>query len=83
MDSPRLSVVIPTHNRKAILERCLQALAVQTLPPAEFEVIVVDDGSSDGTPEALPPVPRYRSVLTAPARLQPDRYGPEPATVRI
>lgn len=52
MGAPRLSVVIPTHNRKEILGRCLTALANQTIPPEEFEVIVVDDGSADGSAEA-------------------------------
>jgi GT2 family glycosyltransferase len=48
-----LSVVIPTYNRCASLHRLLDALARQTLPPDRFEVIVVDDGSSDGTRELL------------------------------
>jgi GT2 family glycosyltransferase len=48
-DRYRLSVVIPTFNRKTILQRSLQALENQTSPPDQFEVIVVDDGSSDGT----------------------------------
>ncbi len=47
--APAISVIIPTHNRRATLERCLQALGAQTLPPDAFEVIVVDDGSSDDT----------------------------------
>lgn len=46
---PALSVVIPTYGRRATLARCLDALAAQTLAPAEFEVIVVDDGSTDDT----------------------------------
>ena len=45
----RLSVVIPTHNRARTLGECLRALGHQTLPHKDFEVIVVDDGSSDGT----------------------------------
>lgn len=44
-----ISVVIPTYARAALLARCLDALAAQTLPAAAFEVIVVDDGSRDGT----------------------------------
>ncbi|HXZ11065.1 MAG TPA: glycosyltransferase [Candidatus Sulfotelmatobacter sp.] len=47
----QLSVVIPTFNRKPRLEACLGALEQQSLAPAEFELIVVDDGSSDGTEE--------------------------------
>ena len=38
------SIVIPTRNRPHAVERCLDALAAQTLPPGSFEVIVVDDG---------------------------------------
>jgi GT2 family glycosyltransferase/glycosyltransferase involved in cell wall biosynthesis len=49
----RVSVVIPTHNRKEKLMACLDALARQSVLPQEFEVIVVDDGSSDGTREAV------------------------------
>lgn len=45
MDSPIASVIIPTRNRLQALERCLDALASQTLPTSSFEVIAVDDGS--------------------------------------
>lgn len=43
------SVVIPTFNRIAELTRTLNALARQDLAPEEFEVIIVDDGSTDQT----------------------------------
>ena len=49
----RVSVVVPTHNRKDKLLACLDALARQSILPQEFEVVVVDDGSTDGTQEAL------------------------------
>jgi glycosyltransferase involved in cell wall biosynthesis/peptidoglycan/xylan/chitin deacetylase (PgdA/CDA1 family) len=48
-----LSVVIPTYNRAGRLRACLDALARQTAGPGVFEVIVVDDGSTDGTPEMV------------------------------
>lgn len=48
-----LSVVIPTFNRAGYLERCLDALAAQSAPAGSFEVVVVDDGSTDGTPDLL------------------------------
>ncbi|MFM6195201.1 MAG: glycosyltransferase family 2 protein [Planktothrix sp.] len=46
-----LSVVIPTYNRLAILQQCLQALEQQQShhPITDYEVVVVDDGSTDGT----------------------------------
>ncbi len=49
----RLAVVIPTRNRWAILDRTLAALDAQTPAARPFEVIVVDDGSSDETPRRL------------------------------
>jgi glycosyltransferase involved in cell wall biosynthesis len=50
---PVVSVVMPTYNRRDRLDRVLNALAVQTIPPDLFEVIVVSDGSTDGTDEYL------------------------------
>lgn len=47
---PAVSIVIPTHNRRASVERTLRALAGQTYPLRAIEVIVVADGCSDGTP---------------------------------
>lgn len=48
-----LSVIIPTYNRARVLHFCLEALKAQTLEPEAFEVIVVDDGSADPTPEVV------------------------------
>jgi glycosyltransferase involved in cell wall biosynthesis len=50
---PKISVIIPTYNRKKLLRETLLQLARQTLPADEFEVIVADDGSSDGTREVV------------------------------
>ncbi len=45
-----LSVVTPTRDKRALLERTLAALRAQALPPgAEGEIVVVDDGSTDDT----------------------------------
>jgi glycosyltransferase involved in cell wall biosynthesis/GT2 family glycosyltransferase len=46
---PSVSVIIPTYNRKGPLRQTLQSIAQQTYPRDRFEVIVVDDGSTDGT----------------------------------
>jgi glycosyltransferase involved in cell wall biosynthesis len=53
MDRLQFSVVIPTYNRKEGILACLDALAHQSADPASFEVVVVDDGSLDGTSAAL------------------------------
>lgn len=45
-----VSVIIPTHNRKGFLQTALQSVLSQDHP---LEVIVVDDGSADGTREAI------------------------------
>ena len=51
-----ISVVIPTYNRKPILEKCLKALEKQQLNDdiiSNYEIVLVDDGSTDGTLEWL------------------------------
>ncbi len=54
---PSLSVILPCHRREALLAECLAALARQTLPADEYEVIVVDDGSPVPLAEGLPDFP--------------------------
>ena len=49
--SARVSVVIPAFNAAEFLPQVLESVFRQTHPP--LEVIVVDDGSTDGTPEVM------------------------------
>lgn len=44
-----LSVIIPAYNRKDALKKCILSLINQDCPQERYEIIVVDDGSSDGT----------------------------------
>lgn len=50
---PEASVVIPAYNSQDILPHCLGALIKQTANPTTYEIIVVDDGSTDLTPEVV------------------------------
>ena len=51
MTRPRLSVVIPTRDRGESLEEAIGTLSRQSLPREAYELVVVDDGSTDGTRE--------------------------------
>ena len=51
--SPRVSVVIPVHNTARFLDECLGSVFSQTLPQEQFEVLAVDDGSTDNSLETL------------------------------
>jgi GT2 family glycosyltransferase len=47
---PRLSIIVPTYNRRDLLERCTAALRRQDLQ-APYEIVIADDGSRDGALE--------------------------------
>jgi glycosyltransferase involved in cell wall biosynthesis len=59
--APQLSVIIPTYNRREILLKTLEAYKRQTASEEILEVVVVDDGSTDGTGEAV-----AQSALSSP-----------------
>lgn len=46
---PRASVIVCTFNRCQLLADCLASLVVQQIPTSEYEVLVVDNGSTDRT----------------------------------
>ena len=51
--TPTISILLPVFNEEKYIGRCLRSLLSQTFPRDAFEIIVVDDGSSDRTPYAL------------------------------
>lgn len=53
MENPLFSIIIPTYNRASTIATTLQSLAEQFF--TDFEVIVVDDGSTDSTREVVAP----------------------------
>lgn len=46
---PEVSVVIPAYNEEKLIERCLKSLVKQDFPRRQYEIIVVDNGSTDKT----------------------------------
>ncbi len=70
------SVVIPTYNRLPILQKCLRALEKQDFDATlirNYEVIVVDDGSTDGT---LDWIANHRDELPHVREFEQDHQGP-------
>ena len=76
--APEISVVIATYNRSHLLERIVSALEQQQDPPL-FEVVIVDDGSSDETPKVLASLADTARIPIRVHRLERNRG---PATAR-
>lgn len=75
---PAISVVVATHNRRPLLGRLVRALEAQEEAPA-YELIVVDDASTDGTTDELERLRATARVPLVPLRLDVNRG---PATAR-
>jgi cellulose synthase/poly-beta-1,6-N-acetylglucosamine synthase-like glycosyltransferase len=61
--SLKISVIIPCKNEFADIEDCIKSISNQTFPRSEYEILVVDGGSTDGTLELLK---KYASVKVIP-----------------
>lgn len=48
---PRVSIIVPAYNAEKTIGRCIDSIRKQTY--ADYELLVMDDGSSDGTPQIL------------------------------
>ena len=62
---PRLSVILPTHNRKNLVSRAVDSVLAQSF--TDFELILVDDCSTDGTQKVLDQyrdTPRVRLIFS-------------------
>ena len=79
--NPIISVVIPTFNRRETLENVLPLLAAQTLPADQYELLLCDSGSTDGTLELVAKlaIPNLRHILPAENR---GRSGARNAGIR-
>lgn len=56
----RFSIIIPAYNAEAYLKRCLVSILSQNFN--DYEVIVIDDGSTDGTPNILQQYPQVKVI---------------------
>ena len=76
-----VSVVVPTCNRATRLDRLLRALEEQDHPVDHFEVVVVDDASTDATPDVIEAA-QARSILRLRHLRMERNSGPAPARNR-
>jgi glycosyltransferase involved in cell wall biosynthesis len=65
MQLPFVSIVIPVHNDRARLPTCLQALYYQTYPYHRYEVIVVDNNSTEDIPSIAQQFPNVQYTMEA------------------
>ena len=56
----RISVVVPFYNSQRYIEECIQALLAQTYPSSKYEVIMVDNNSTDASSAIVRKYPRIR-----------------------
>ena len=53
----KVSVIVPAYNARKTISQCIEALLSQKYPRENYEVIVIDDGSADGTADAVKAYP--------------------------
>lgn len=65
VEGTEVSVIVPAYNAVRTIGACLEALQSQTLPRARYEIMVVDDGSTDGTTDLVERIAGVRLLRQA------------------
>lgn len=60
MKQPMVSIIVPVYNGYSFLRECLQSLLAQSY--ADFEIVIVNDGSTDGTSDLLKDYESYKNI---------------------
>jgi glycosyltransferase involved in cell wall biosynthesis len=76
MNTPEISIIIPTRSRPAQLKSCLEAIVDLDAPRDSFEVVVVDDGSPESMARVVEPLWQRLSIRLV---VQPGNFGPAAA----
>lgn len=53
VDLPSVTIIVPAHNEVEVIDRCLNSIKAQEYPHDRLEIIVIDDGSTDGTADRV------------------------------
>ena len=75
--TPQVAAVVATYQRAGFLAELVAALEAQDLPPADVEVVLVDNGSTDGTADELARLAATTSLRLRVVRMERNR-GPAP-----
>ena len=68
----RASIIVTSHNYGEYIERCLRSCLSQSLPASEYEVLVVDDASTDGTLEIIE---KFKALPSFRVIVNPENVG--------
>ena len=71
--APGVAVIVPVRDEAANIGPCLAGLLAQTYPPSSYVILVVDDGSQDGTAEIVPEI--VKDVARVGSRVELHRAG--------
>ena len=62
---PIISVIVPVYNQEKYISRCIRSLSSQSLDKDLYEIIIINDGSSDNTSEIIKKFAKYLKIISS------------------